>query len=81
MVFVPHCSIVNYNNKHMCQARSLAFHQLQAQPMFARFHYSIRPKAIGPTILLNLGGHAITLAAKLEYPVLKPTSASEIQQR
>jgi hypothetical protein len=41
--------------------------------MFARFHYSIRPKTIVVTILLNLGGHAVALPDTLEDLVLKPT--------
>ena len=49
--------------------------------MFARFHYSIRPKAIVQTsILVNLGGNAAALSAKLDDLVLRPTSVSEIQQ-
>ena len=49
--------------------------------MFARFHYSIRPKAIVQTdILVNLGGDALALSANLEDLVLKPASVSQIQQ-
>ena len=51
---------------------SLAFHQLQAHPMFARFHYSIRPKAIVITVILvDLGSNAVALAAELKQLVLK----------
>jgi hypothetical protein len=40
--------------------------------MFARFHYSIRPKAIGHTAILeNLGGNAAAFPAKLDDLVLK----------
>jgi hypothetical protein len=39
--------------------------------MFARFHHSIRPKAIFKTSLVDLGGDAVALAAKLEDFVLK----------
>jgi hypothetical protein len=50
--------------------------------MFARFHYSIRPKTIVKTlILVNLGGRPAAFAAKLKEIVLSPPSASEIQQR
>ena len=49
--------------------------------MFARFHHPIRPKAIVRIcILVNLGGDAAALSATLDDLVLKPTSASEIQQ-
>jgi hypothetical protein len=53
------------------QAISLAFQQLQAHPMFARFHYSIRPKTIVKTIRADLGGNAIAPSAKLDDLVLK----------
>jgi hypothetical protein len=54
------------------QATSLAFHQLQAHPMFARFHYSIRPKAIVHIFILDdLGGNPAALSAKLDALVLK----------
>jgi hypothetical protein len=50
--------------------------------MFARFHYSIRPKAIVNTcILVDLGGHAVGFPTNLEDLVLKPTSASQIQTK
>ena len=49
--------------------------------MFARFHYSIRPKAIVKTaILTNLGGNAAGFPTELNDLVLKTTSTSEIQE-
>jgi hypothetical protein len=51
----------------------LAFNQLQAHPMFARFHYSYRPKAIVPILVADLGGDGIAFLAKLEYLVLTET--------
>jgi hypothetical protein len=40
--------------------------------MFARFHHPIRPKAIVTAlILVNLGGNAAALSAKLDDLVLK----------
>jgi hypothetical protein len=53
----------------------LVFHHFQADPMFARFHYSIRPKAIFIISFLdNLGRDAVAFSAKLENVVLKPTT-------
>ena len=50
--------------------------------MFARFHYSIRPKAIvNIRMLVDLGGNAAAFSAKLDNLVLTTTSASEIQQK
>jgi hypothetical protein len=40
--------------------------------MFARFHYSIRPKAIvNIFMLVNLGGNPAALSTKLDDLVLK----------
>jgi hypothetical protein len=80
MVFVPRCSIANYT-KEVKQVTCHAFHQLQAYPMFARFHYSIRPKTIVKTTLADFCGHDVAFSAKLEDFILKPINASQIQQR
>jgi hypothetical protein len=48
--------------------------------MFARFHYSIRPKTIVQTLLVDFGCDAVVFSAKLKDLVLKPTNASEINK-
>ena len=51
---------------------SLAFYQLQAYPMFARFHDSRSPKTIVRIFtLVDLGGNTAALSAKLKDLVLK----------
>jgi hypothetical protein len=38
--------------------------------MFARFHYSIRPKAIVPTLAADFGGDAAAFSAEYKNLVL-----------